>query len=369
MRRRLVTIATVVLCAVAWGVAPASASTTWRVQPVPPPAMGNGELTGVSCPASGICMAVGYYVAKATGEQQTLGERWANGAWAVEPTPSPGDTGIEQLTSVSCLSPTDCTAAGVYSSATAYENTLIEHWDGTSWTVVASPNPAGTTTAELDAVSCASATSCTATGLYDGGSGHQTHVLPLAEHWDGTSWTIQHVPLPAGSTSANLSSGVSCPTPTRCIAVSLGLLAEQWNGTRWTVLATPTPGQADRPAFRGVSCSSAKNCTAVGGYLNASNVDEPLVERWNGAAWTIQTDAAPANTTLDGVSCTSGTSCTAVGDDVTGVVAEHWDGTSWTIQPMPARRAGSLSSASCRSATVCTAVGSYGRGHPLAEHE
>ncbi|HEY1915329.1 MAG TPA: hypothetical protein VGH27_07100 [Streptosporangiaceae bacterium] len=314
-------------------------------------------------------MAVGHYVDEATGVQQTLAERWADGSWAVEPTPSPGDEGIEQLTSVSCLSPTDCTAAGVYSTPAASETTLIEHWDGTTWTVVTSPNPAGTTTAELDAVSCASTTSCTATGLYNAGAGRQARELPLAEHWDGTSWTIQHVPLPAGVTSANLSSGVSCPTPTRCIAVSLGLLTEQWNGTRWAALTTPAPAQAFNPGFRGVSCSSAKSCTAVGGYLNSSNVDEPLVERWNGTSWTIQTDATPANTTLGAVSCTSGTSCTAVGSDVIGAVAEQWDGSSWTLEPMPARHAGFLSGASCRSASICTAVGSYGEGHPLAEHE
>jgi hypothetical protein len=107
----------------------------------------------------------------------------------------------------------------------------------------------------------------------------------------------------------------------------------------------------------------------VGGFLNG-NVEESLVERWDGTSWTIQADAAPAGTAMDSVSCTSSTSCTAVG----GGEAEHWDGTSWTLETMPvphhATRGIAVPGVSCRSAITCTAVGYYGRqAHPLAEHE
>lgn len=376
MRGRLIAAGSAVLCAALWSAVPASASATWRVQEVPLPAGSAGQLLSVSCPATGICTAVGYSVNTVTDAQFTLAERWAGGHWSVQPTPSPG-SGINQLTGVSCLSATDCTAVGIDSTPTAINSTLVEHWDGTSWTIEPSPEPAGTTIADLVGVSCASPTSCTAVGLYDKKSGGSSHEVPLAEHWNGTSWTVQTVPLPAGAIAADLDGGVSCPTATECTAVggsgpnqTGGPLVERWNGIRWRVQPTPTlPAGAYNPFFAGVSCTSAGHCTAVGGFLNG-NVEESLVERWNGASWTIQGDAAPAGTAMSTVSCTSGTSCTAAGS----VAAEHWDGTSWTLQALPiphhATQGISVLGVSCRSAIHCTAVGSYGRhARPLAEHE
>ena len=372
MRPKLMAAAGAILCAALWSAAPASASTAWRVQAVPAPANSVAELLGVSCPATGACTAVGFSINTSTGAQSTLAESWTLGHWAIQSTPNPGGSGLNELTAISCLSATDCTAFGLYTSSTALEHTLVEHWDGTSWSVVPSPNPAGSTVAELDAGSCASPTSCTATGLYDVKTGE----LPLAEHWDGTSWTIQTVPLPAGAIAAGLD-GVSCLSALDCTAVGAakipGLpantqpLAERWNGTRWTVQTTVTPAGAYNPNFRGVSCTSASRCTAVGGYLANGSTETSLVERWDGTAWTVQTDAAI--TELVGVSCTSNESCTAVGGG-----AEHWNGTSWTLQPLPVPHNTTgpvtVSGISCRSATTCTAAGFYGKtAHPVAWHE
>jgi len=377
MRGRLTAAVGALLCAAMWSAAPASAGTTWRVQAVPAPANSAAQLLGVSCPATGICVAVGYSADQTTGAQRTLAERWAGGQWAIQPTPSPGN-GISQLTGVSCLSATDCTAVGIDNTPTAINSTLAEHWDGTRWTVEPSPDPAGTTITDFVGVSCASPTSCTAVGLYDKKSGGGAHEVPLAEHWDGSRWTVQAVPLPAGAIAADLDGGVSCPSATACTAVggsagpnqSFAPLVESWNGATWRVQPTPAlPAGADNPFFAGVSCTSAKHCTAVGVFLNGAAA-ESLVERWNGTSWAIQADAAPAGTAMSSVSCTSSTSCTAAGS----LAAEHWDGTSWTLQPLPvphhATRGVAVSGVSCRSAVTCTAVGSYGRqAHPLAEHE
>jgi hypothetical protein len=376
MTRKLMAAIGAVVCAALWSAAPASASTAWRVQQVPAPASSAAQLQAVSCPAPGICFAVGYSVVTGTFTESTLAERWSGGQWAIQPTPSPGTGGIAQLTGISCLSATDCTAVGIISTQTASNSTLAEHWDGTSWTVVPSPDPAGTTVTDFTGVSCASATSCTATGVYDT-SGNRPHELPLAEHWDGTTWTVTHVPLPAGITAGNLDGGVSCPSAIYCIAVGIIAtpnqfsntqpLAERWNGTKWTVQATPTPAGAYNPFLSGVSCSAPAHCTAVGGYLASGSTDSSLVERRDSTAWTIQADAASGG--LTGVSCTSSTSCTAVGG-----AAEHWNGTSWTNQPLPnphhTTRGFAVSGVSCVSAVTCTAVGFYGRkAHPVAWHE
>ena len=379
MRSKLMAAGGAVLCAALWSAAPASASTTWRVQAVPSPTNSAAQLQGVSCPTTGICIAVGYSADKTTFAEQTLAERWTGGQWSIQPAPSPGVGGVDQFTGVSCPSATDCTAVGIDSTSTATNSTLAEHWDGTSWTVEPSPDPAGTTVTDFVGVSCASPASCTATGLYDKTTGGSAHEVPLAEHWNGSGWTVQAAPLPAGAIAADLDGGVSCPSVTECTAVGSwtgpsqtgGPLVESWNGIKWQVQPTPAlPAGAYNPFFAGVSCTSAMHCTAVGGYLNG-NVEESLVERWDGTSWTIQADAAPAGTAMDSVSCTSSASCTAVG----GGEAEHWDGTSWTLQPpMPiphhATRGVAVPGVSCRSAVTCTAVGLYGRqAHPLAEHE
>ena len=388
MRLRLTAASGAILCAALWSATPAGASTAWRVQQVPAPANSGAQLLGVSCPAPGICFAVGDSTDLTTGAQSVLAERWASGQWTIQPTPSPGTGGVGQLTGVSCLSATDCTAVGIDSTPAAANSTLVEHWDGTSWTVVPSPDPAGTSITDFVGVSCPSSTSCTATGLYDVQTGTSGHEAPLAEHWDGTSWTIQHVPVPAGATSAALDGGVSCLSATDCIAVGTAgfsgtpantqPLAERWNGTSWTIQATPAlPAGAYNPHLSSVSCTSPARCTAIGGYLANGSAETSLAERWNGTAWTIQSGVAPAGTGLESVSCTSSVSCTAVG--ITGAftvtsVADHWNGTSWTLQSMPvphhSTRDVFVSGVSCLSATTCTAVGQYGRtAKPLADHE
>ena len=375
MTRKLMAAAGAVAC-VLWIAAPASASTAWRVQQVPAPANSAAQLQAVSCPMPGICFAVGYYVVAGMLTESTLAERWSGGQWAIQSTPSPGTGRIDQLTGISCLSAIDCTAVGIISTQTTTNGTLVEHWDGTSWTVVPSPDPVDTTVADFTGVSCASATSCTAVGLYDI-SGSRPHELPLAEHWDGTKWTVTHVPLPTGIIAGSFDGGVSCTSATHCIAVgdiatpnqpsNTQPLAERWNGTGWTVQPTPTPASAYNPFLDAVSCSAPAHCTAVGGYLANGSTGSSLVERRDNTAWTIQADAASGG--LTGVSCTSSTSCTAVGG-----AAEHWDGTSWTSQPLPdphhTTRGFAVLGVSCVSAVTCTAVGFYGRtAHPVAWHE
>ena len=65
---------------------------------------------------------------------------------------------------------------------------LVEHWDGTSWSVVASPNPNPQGNNSLFAITAVNANDIWAFGLQLKG--------PFSEHWNGTSWSI--VPLPSG---------------------------------------------------------------------------------------------------------------------------------------------------------------------------
>ena len=76
---------------------------------------------------------------------------------------------------------------------------------------------------------------------------------------------------------------------TVCTAVGLGTLAEHWNGTSRTIQSIRTrPGV---PVASLVSCTSAMACTAVGSGTTrtvAAN-DVTLAEYWNGTTWGVIT--------------------------------------------------------------------------------
>jgi hypothetical protein len=103
------------------------------------------------------------------------------------------------------------------------------------------------------------ATSCTAVGQYYPAFGGQ---LPLVEHWNGTTWIIQQVPFV--KYAIGLLGGVSCPTASDCVAVgsygtfnqNTNLFAVRWNGSQWSLQTLPTPAGTSF-LLNSVSCPSA----------------------------------------------------------------------------------------------------------------
>ena len=359
----------------------------WRPQFTPNPGhLPNGSLAADSCSSTSACTAVGNYF-NGAGRTVPLAERWNGRSWAIQPTPSPAGAGSSQLNGVWCPGAHACIAAGFYTSHSGAIRPLAEAWNGARWSIQAVPAPAGATASGFFAVSCASASACTAVGDAD----RAGISLPLAERWNGTAWSIQATPAPGGATATGLFA-VSCPSASACIAVgdstgSTGRtlpLAEAWNGSTWRLRRVPAPAGASS-VLQGVSCSAPDACTAAGVFVNAaSGVSATLAERWNGTTWTIQATPNPAGASgseLGAVSCTSARACTAAGAAVTNnatrapaPLAERWNGTAWTIQatPNPAGAAGSgISGVSCPSASACSAAGGYinapGTPLPLAE--
>src|SRR5262249_41017429 len=140
---------------------------------------------------------------------------------------------------VSCTSAHTCTAVGAAYSGTS-EFAVMDVWNGTSWKLTKWAGPKGTRLAQLDGVSCVSASACVAVGARGGG----THSVAAALTWNGTKWAVTAVPGPAkGKVSAF--SGVSCPKASDCVAIgSTGAfgddgapLSGQWNGKTWKLRA------------------------------------------------------------------------------------------------------------------------------------
>src|SRR5690242_12727777 len=191
----------------------------------------------------------------------------AAAAWRIQPTPNPRTIKQGRLNAVSCSSPGACTAVGDFVNVPG-TGTLVERWNGTSWSIQASANPAGAFTSVLFGVSCPAATFCVAVGNYQNRAGR--HAI-MAEAWNGSSWSVMPAPPPAGARRSFLN-GVSCTSATACTAVgsyqtrSGGhvTLVERWNGTTWSRQPTPNPATPPRSALAAVSCTSASACTAVG---------------------------------------------------------------------------------------------------------
>src|SRR6266700_3949656 len=112
-------------------------------------------------------------------------------AWSPQLTPDLGAPG-GAFVAVAATSPTNAWAVGHYSNGSELR-TLIEHWDGSAWTVQPSPNLVklpGRTFNSLFAVAATSSTSAWAVGYYDDHAVRRA----LIEHWDGSAWSVQRAP-------------------------------------------------------------------------------------------------------------------------------------------------------------------------------
>ena len=95
-----------------------------------------------------------------------------------QPMPVPGRSIAEGMDAVSCPSAANCTAVGEFITGQDDHQPLAEHWDGTAWTM--QPMPVVADTAEFDSVSCPNAGACVAVGNAPVDEGPP---LPLAATW------------------------------------------------------------------------------------------------------------------------------------------------------------------------------------------
>jgi hypothetical protein len=275
-----------------------------------------GALSRVACVSARSCVAVGVL-------DQTTGiaESWDGHTWALTKVASPAHARFQSLNGVSCVTGGSCVAVGLSGIPDAQGTaTLAERWNGTAWTIQPTPNAPGSSSSSqnaLNAISCTSATACTAVGYSRSDS--TPSPVPLAERWDGTAWTVQ--PTPSPGTDAQFTA-VSCASATACTAVGTtdtGGFAENWNGTAWTAVTVPTP-QSGQAVLTGVACTAASACEAAGSALDDDgHTITMMAERWDGTTWRIESTQIPHGSDSPGLSdvnCLRGAGCFAVGTTV-----------------------------------------------------
>jgi len=333
------------LTAAAPAVALAAACIPVTGLPMPPDAQGldqvlNGAAVLGPCDAWAVGTTGGSFTVP-----QTLTEHYDGSGWTVVSSPNPSTSGGgSQLNAVAAVSPASVWAVGRIDQGST-DQTLIEHWDGSSWTVqqAGAPGlPAGTS-ASLSAVTATSATDIWAAGA--SAAAGPARAQPLIEHYDGHAWTV--IPggsLAPGNTGGTLA-GVSATSPADAWAVgttatgnSIGhTLTEHWNGTSWTVVPSANPGLPSD--LTGVAALTSNNAWAVGS-TTSNGSSQALIEHWDGRTWTQA--AIPAIGTasrLNGVAATSDRNIWAAGDfsDSNGghTLAEQFDGNNWNLIPSP----------------------------------
>ena len=243
-------------------------------------------------------------------------------------------------------SATNCFAVGSYNPSGGTFRALIQRWNGTAWSIVASPTIPGSTADSLVGVSCVTAPNCFAVGSFDTAGVTKT----LIERWNGAVWSVVGSPNPAGENTAFLND-VECASATSCFAVGVhgnddfGLI-ERWNGGAWSIVSNADPAGTTDSYLSGVTCTSTTNCFAVGDYETSTSFRRSLIKRWNGASWVVvaSPNVASSHTSLSSVDCVSTTFCIAVGESEPDsgsqpekTVIERWNGSAWSIVSSPNR--------------------------------
>ncbi|MGO9913281.1 MAG: beta strand repeat-containing protein [Isosphaeraceae bacterium] len=232
---------------------------------------------------------------------------------------SPTVTGAT-LSAVSAVSPTDIFAVGSQSTSTGDVGPLTEIFNGTSWSVVAAPTPAGSSGAEFSSVSAVASNNVWAVGSsFTVNSSGVTVSTPLIEHYNGTSWSIQTNPATAGTLNA-----VTAISPTDVWAVGgtgSADLIENFNGTSWSIVQAPSPPTA-HPSLSGISAVSPTDIFAIGGNGKGNF---PQILQFNGTTWTSLANL-PTGIAVTAIDAISATDVWTVG----GGSIWNFNGTSWT---------------------------------------
>jgi hypothetical protein len=350
-RRRLGSALAALLAGCAVAVVPATPAlaATWSVVPTPPGSAG----------LSGIDAATGWAVGDGG-----LATRWDGTSWTAVATPVAGAS----LRAVDGSGANDVWAVG-----TAGAGTLTERWNGVAWAAVPSPNPVGGTAPHLSGVKAFSATDAWAVGSYSAATNPIARTL--IERWDGTSWSI--VPSPNPDVEVNLLTDVDGASATDVWAIGnvgheayggtpRGGLVLHWDGATWSRVAVPgtvSDGTINFPSLEDVYVVSATDVWIVGRAFSWTVFKTvPIALHWNGSTWqrTVFNAAPNDGAGFKTVAALSSTQVYAM-----GTVIARWTGSGWSLEAgVPS--GGHLVDAAAVGPSTFWGVGSASGGATLA---
>jgi hypothetical protein len=303
------------------------------------------------------------------------------------------------ISSLSCLSASNCVAAGAYTNAQGQILGLIETERNGTWlspkSLAAPTGAASDPGVTLYQVSCAAAGDCVAAGSYNTNASE----MPLLVEEHNGHWARgRALALPTNALAKGqdaLVRAVSCKRSTSCSAIgtyqdnnpvgsrSEGFVANEVNGVwrRATEVALPKSNFDPFVSLVQVSCSSASNCVAIGSFIDANDVTQALVVQETNGVWRRGEAVAPptnasrfAGASWSEVTCLSDGSCATLGtyNSSTGAIeamADNESDGSWgaAVQvtlppdaaPNPHVTLFGFGGIACSSAEYCSLGGQY----------
>jgi hypothetical protein len=255
-------------------------------------------------------------------------------------------TGDNSLGAIAGSGPDDIWAVGNYlpdakNSNTDATLTFAEHWDGTKWAVVRTPDTGPNFNSFYGLA---------ARDGYAWAVGEHLNARfqdrALLEVWNGKSWSIADVKNPGSVRDMLFGASALSPDDVWTVGDQEGrdnvfhTLAEHWDGTKWTVVPTPNPGASGSHLYA-VDAVSPDDVWAVGQQLTGRVPDQGLVEHWDGHRWSVVPlpHSGDGNVLFDGVTV-SGGKVYVVGESDTPAgggqpLVEIYDNGTWTAPALP----------------------------------
>lgn len=280
--------------------------------------------------------------------KRTLIQHFNGSTWDIVQSPNPLIDVNSQLHSVAAVSANDVWAVGSSHNGSLPSRTLIQHWDGTQWRIVPSPNP-DTQFNELRGVAALSANDVWAVG-YRGGTKSETPIETFILHWDGAGW--RQVASPNISGGANQLFGITALAADNIWAVGTAAgapLAMRWNGSAWSIVPVQRNGGLSTEKLTAVSGAAGNDVWAVGdGKGVFTNQTFATIRHWDGASWTEKVCRAASSSNppegyegggpdayFTGVAAAASNDVWVVGVRGSGPLILHWDGRAWTTVTHP----------------------------------
>jgi hypothetical protein len=261
----------------------------WTAFPLPNVGGEQNVLQAVSMPSPGKAWAAGFYE-NGRFQQQTLIEHFDGNVWSVVPSPSPGsDQNI--LYGVAAISESDVWAVGGEQDSNGLWHTLAEHWDGSVWSVVPAVD-AGSSGNLLYAVRAIASNDVYAVGQ-QAGAGFPNEAL--IEHWNGTAWSV--VSSPADVSTSALPLGITAT------GTSLTLVGEQETDTApytnyvaagtsrsLSIQSTPNAGTGENDLFATAAAADG-SIWAVGWDIDTTSGNhDPLILQGVNGVWALSSN-------------------------------------------------------------------------------
>ena len=307
----------------------------WEIVASPNAGRQANSLSSVAAVADNDVWAVGWAFKAQLNAYRTVTEHWNGTRWSLVRSPN-ATNGYNFLNGVGVVAANNVWAVGQAANGSTY-STMIQHWNGTSWNIVSSPNVPGFSNV-LQAISVVSANDIWAVG-YSQDTNFNTFTLTL--HWNGTTWSI----VPSPTVNDDILFGVDAVASNDVWAVGKSFqeaktLTIHWNGSNWSIVPSPN-GIGDNILF-GVAAIASNNVWAVGNTGSSST----LAEHWDGTTWSIvptpDFDPNATNQVLVGIVALSSNNIWTAGQYIVPLqgsaqftLTENWDGSQWNFVPSP----------------------------------